>query len=401
MRYLTLLLLIAFPVTAYAQAVFNKGYIINNNNDSVYGLIEIKANKTNAKNCFYKNDQNSEVQIFSPGEIKGFRFEGNKYYVTRTVSLNDKEEQLFLEYLIDGIVDVYYYDDGDLDHFFIDDGGGKLVELKKSQKRAENYLGWGYIESTQHIGILKYIFRESAEISKQAETVELNRKALVDIAHDYHNEVCKDEACIIYEKEKPHLENLHFGLVVGLNAITAAPYKLKFETYYLKNSDFGTTWSPSVGFFVNYNFLAVNAHMFFYYQGTLSKMSLKSSHIYENAGVWLTELSYERTCFNSIALFKYELSSENKVRPNLHVGGFINLALQHEYRRNTLPHSYLWNEGEQPFSGADCGPAAGVGFIADLNGKNALIIDLTYQRGLTLANNLRGNYFSLNIGLQL
>jgi biotin synthase-related radical SAM superfamily protein len=39
-----------------------------------------------------------------------------------------------LEYLINGIVDIYYYRDDNGEHYLVDNGSGDLLELKNEEK---------------------------------------------------------------------------------------------------------------------------------------------------------------------------------------------------------------------------------------------------------------------------
>lgn len=397
---------------AFSQAVFKNGYIVKNNNDTVYGLIEFKGNKTNANVCIFRNDEQSEARSFTVNDIKGYRIEDNKYYVVRTVTVNTKEEQLFLEYLINGIVDMYYYDDGVSEHFFVDGGDNRLVELKKNSpaEYVATYTKRAIPDSKQRIGVLKYVFRESPEISKRVETIELDRKSLIDVAHAYHKEVCADEACIIYEKKKPRGEYLKAGIVVEISTVTlSVPEDIPYDYVYFTNSDFGVTFCPAAGFFVKLNLPDINANLFLQYQGTFSKMKLQTNNWYSmqlSNHERNERISYSQSSFNNVAVLKYEFREGLEFRPNLHLGAFYNFAYVNNYSRNGTEYYpsgdvYAQYYGlEFPFWNRDYGPVAGMGFVVDISEKNAILVDLQYQRGFQLSEILKANYFSLNIGFQ-
>ena len=127
------------------------------------------------------------VNITSPGQVKN----------------GETEEKLFLEYLIHGKVDIYYYRDESGEHYFAQKGDDRLVPLTNDEK--SHYAnGIEYLqESNQYIGMLKYLFQESPEVSRETESVTLDHKSLIKISKKYHNAVCTDEQCIIYEKKIP------------------------------------------------------------------------------------------------------------------------------------------------------------------------------------------------------
>lgn len=59
-------------------------------------------------------------------------------------------------------------------------------------------------ESTKHIGILSYAMQDVPELKSRIENIKKpEHKTLIKLAEDYHNVVCTDEKCIIYEKKMP------------------------------------------------------------------------------------------------------------------------------------------------------------------------------------------------------
>lgn len=108
----TIAIIIFFSILQIkAQSDFRDGYFVKNDNDTIFGLIDYRGNKANAKKCVFKKDIDSVKRVYNPDEINSFRFFDSKYYVSKTLIVDDKTEQLFLEYLINGIVDMYYYRD--------------------------------------------------------------------------------------------------------------------------------------------------------------------------------------------------------------------------------------------------------------------------------------------------
>jgi hypothetical protein len=258
---------------------------------------------------------------------------------------------------------------------------------------------------------LKYIFRESPAISKQVETIELNRKALIDITHAYHNEVCANEECIIYEKKATH-ENIKFGVIAGLGAVTVSvAEEIPVKMIYFRNSDFGLALCPSVGFFVKANIPAINAHLFFQYQGTLNSLNLNTTNSYVDIGNnmnYSNDISISQIFLGNKGIFKYEFVEDKKIHLDIHAGVFFNYSFLFGYSRQyeiRFPSGDLYVEGEgaddyDPFSRIDYGPVAGFGIAVDIPDKKAILIDIQYQRGFGLLEYMKVNNISLNIGYQ-
>lgn len=406
----TIAIIIFFSILQIkAQSDFRDGYFVKNDNDTIFGLIDYRGNKANAKKCVFKKDIDSEKRVFSPDEIKSFRFFDSKYFVSKTITVDDKTEQLFLEYLINGIVDMYYYRDDKGEHYLVDDGQGNLYELKNEEKEIiinnTTYLK----DSKEYIGILKAIFNESPSISKKVENIDLSHKSLINITHEYHNEVCKDEECIIYEQKLPKVKR-SFGLVVGINVMSISQSgAFTDEFYYLKNSRFTSKIYPSIGLYYKVNMPFVNERLYLYYECTYSRANLSTSNSYIEPVYnlrYFNDISLTQNALNNLGLIRYEFP-KGKIRPTFQIGGFARFYFKNDYKRDLLVQ-FSWGEtyytkqiNDSPFSKFDFGISCGVGLKSlYLNGKEVLL-DLRYQRGFGLLKNLNTNTLMINLGFQI
>jgi hypothetical protein len=66
------------------------------------------------------------------------------------------------------------------------------------------------------------MFADAPEFQKKAEFVELNRKSLIKISKGYHNYVCKDSQCVVYEKSLPPIK-VEIGPNFGYGQYSAEP----------------------------------------------------------------------------------------------------------------------------------------------------------------------------------
>ena len=103
--------LLAISSISYGQRDYKPGYIITNKNDTVHGFINLKSNYQNSRQCEFKRNIDQEPDTYLPFDIKGYRVENSKFYVSKEVPLNDTTEKVFLEYLVEGIVNLYYLKD--------------------------------------------------------------------------------------------------------------------------------------------------------------------------------------------------------------------------------------------------------------------------------------------------
>jgi len=209
---LRFLLLIFIPSLCLAQRDFRPGYIIIQPGDTLFGKIDYRGDKRMGTTCDFQTETGG-IRTFSPYNIFGFRFIDGKYYVSRNVK---NEGKLFLEYLINAKLNIYYLRDITGDRYFIEKEGNQLVELPYK----EEYViidGKEYKSTTtQHKEILKFFTQETPELEAKIKTIKKpHHKNLISFAEQYHNIVCEDEKCVIYEKKLPPVK-VNFELAGGI-----------------------------------------------------------------------------------------------------------------------------------------------------------------------------------------
>jgi len=413
MRYQSIIILVfilgIFQVNA--QNDFRKGYIITNNNDTLYGFIDYRGNASNAHECIYKPDLQAEKLNYTPVDIKGYRFTDSKFYVSRYINTGEKEEHIFLEFLINGIVNVYYYRDFKREHYLIEKDKGQFLNLKDEPKEVTVGSTMYIRESKKFRGILKYLLNDSPKIGSEIDNTELNHKSLIKLVNDYHYQVCNDRSCIIYER-KPTKIKIGFGPLLGYNTEILSAHNSTFDDlYYFKNSNFSVATYPSFGFFFKVNIPYFNEHLFFQYEGTFSKSLSKSVNpvnLYDNL---YASFSINRQAYNQSFMLRYEFTG-NKIRPVFQIGFFDN-----RYINTSVCDIYLhFNDGSSSLNKTITiypnvifvkGLSVGAGLIAKVLHRDAFL-DVKYQSNLSPSGgrygqlpNLASDIFSVNLSISL
>jgi len=184
-----------------AQTFFKPGYVIKSVGDTLFGEVDYRGDNRMTKVCTYRHNSKDIVRHFSPDEILGYRFPDSKYYISKEVD----GKKVFLEFLINGRVNVYYSkDNGGEDHYYIEKDSLGFAEIPYKEeykvKDQQEYLS----KSTRHIGLLNYYMQDANGL--QQEILNLKKPGhhnLITLATDYHNAVCNGDKCIIYEKRLP------------------------------------------------------------------------------------------------------------------------------------------------------------------------------------------------------
>jgi hypothetical protein len=236
--FLCLLILTQLIITCKAQKGYRPGYIITNDSVIIQGQIKLQSNNQNSKKCeFIESNQN--VRNYTPDDIKGYRIEQSRYYVSKDVVIDSLKQRVFLEYLVHGIVDLFYYKDHDKEYYFIQKGNqlimlsntGSLVTVKKNGKEGE-YEETYFKNSNQYKRILQYIFQESPEVLNEIPSTSFDYRPLIKITKDYHKAVCKDNTCIDFTRSTLKSLDLEpsFGFInswLGLKTSKNYVYNIK------------------------------------------------------------------------------------------------------------------------------------------------------------------------------
>jgi hypothetical protein len=194
-----------------AQRDFRSGYVISNSGDTLFGEIDYRSDLTMSNLCRFRSDVRTIIE-YKPQDILAFRFTRSKFYVSKKI----QGKHIFLEYLIQGKVNIYYMLDSNGPHYYIDKEGEMLTEIPYDDgiKYLDNKQM--FYASTKHIGFLTYFMQDAPDIQYQINRIRRpEHDNLIHLARDYHNLVCKTEQCIIFEKPSP-LIKLSVEPVVGL-----------------------------------------------------------------------------------------------------------------------------------------------------------------------------------------
>jgi hypothetical protein len=409
-KFKLILFLTFFSIECHSQSDYRNGYIIDISNDTIFGLIDYRGSILNSKECSFKIDINSQPIIYKPFEIIGYRFIDSKYYISYKITFGDSIKEVFLEYLLKGIVNVYYYHDLNEDRFFMDKNNGEFSELKNTN-RIMTINNTQYIQDrNEYRGILTYFFYNSPKILKQIEKLPFDRKSFIDISKTYHNEVCTSEKCTIYEKKISLITNVSFGPLISLNYFTNFLNKssLSNDYYYLKLSDFRNVLSPSFGIFLKFCIPYLSERLSLKCEEIYSRYSLKSNNYYIDHYFkmnYVIDESLTQDLLKSSLILRYEFPIR-KIKPVLQIGGFINNFTKTTFtsKLNILSPSgisYYKNKiNANPFSNYS-GFCIGTGLILKAYSNIDILIDLKYEWGFGMFQNSITNNIILNLGFSI
>lgn|GEM_PF-3316359 len=410
--------MLSIPIAA--NATFVDGYIVKNNNDTVYGLIDVGNNIANSQKCVFMSGKNAEKCEYTPTQIKGYRFTNGKYYVSKKLTINGIESDHFLEFLVQGLVNLYYYEDMDKFRYYVDKGDGVLLELintpytiEKEEEFYKHDLKTYYREKREYVAVLLSVFEDSQKTCQEVPTKELDYTSLVRLVEDYHKDKCASNQCIVYTKQlEPN--KLRFGVLAGLSYITLSTGKPDDPLTYFRNARLSSAsaLNPGVGIYLETRFPYLNnSKLFARYEGFVDKEELTGSSIDNSWYVHTTNNFVDKklNLFNAFKV-KYDLN-RGKVIYSLNGGFWIKNTLWADYTRvlirqpsgSTNFTTSSENSKTSEFLNYEVGPLCSFSIKTKLFKTRDISLDLSYLWGKGVINDTHftSNRISLRLGIQL
>ena len=194
MKFIVLLSAALYLCPAIAQSKFRNGFLLTLQNDTIRGLIKYKSNSRKAEDCWFSKSKSQPFIQYKPGEIRGFRFEKDQFYVTKSIG---RSVDVFLEVLIGGTITLYRFNK----IYFIEKADTLLFELSDDKDVIEMYGQRIKKKSKNFTRLLDVLMADCPNVQKEIPTVLLKEKQLVDLVHRYNQ--CIGSASATYRARWP------------------------------------------------------------------------------------------------------------------------------------------------------------------------------------------------------
>ena len=206
--------------TLWAQNNPKHGFIITNNNDTIFGTLDFRTNKINSQECNFIPKGSKELKKYYPGDIYGYRFmENGKFYISKEFNYKGNRIFCFAEYMLKGMLDLYRipYKNTSNYLFFIVRQDGKTIAYEKDNINAT-------IDKQEAIIKGKELYAElapSPHAIAEFEMGKLNEKRMIKMLRGYHEDLCtSSEECIEFEYDPKSDENpKHFMAYIGATTL--------------------------------------------------------------------------------------------------------------------------------------------------------------------------------------
>jgi hypothetical protein len=205
--------------TANAQHDFQPGYVVTNNSDTIHGLIDYGVSRSNAVSCNFKSDSATAVKSYSPDELKAYAISERTYYVTKSIKTESGSMNYFVECLVKGVINLYYYNDMGIEHYLVEQSN-TVYELKNDNVSFVEDGKTYFKKSNQYKGALTYLMKDAPTMSSEIQNTNFNKKSLINLIEKYHKMSGK-ENYLVYKKQETKKNDakwqFSFGISAGFN----------------------------------------------------------------------------------------------------------------------------------------------------------------------------------------
>jgi hypothetical protein len=350
LKFLFLFVFISYSFVISAQLNYRNGYVITLQNDTLFGKINDGGSICNTKVCLFKSGIKSKKVKYYPADIKAYRFDGGKYYVSQKLITKGESKSVFTEVLLDGKISLYT-DLSSLNmKYYLEMEDGTLTGLSNKNFRVQyqpdlDKLVYGkkyWLICKVFRDTLYSVFKASEKIQKQVDFVAYNHESLIKITKAYLNETCKENGCIKYEKDFKESRS-RFGAFVGMQMsniiIKESLLNSDAEGY---KSDIINSFP--IGVFCNFPISIINDRLLIQIEVITNSINYKSFGYLDKINR-LTSIKYKT--LGIPLMVKYEISNK-KLSPTIAFGKETSFNLKSKVTRNfteeeIIKHDYSNN----------------------------------------------------------
>lgn len=286
---LSILFCLSSIYAIHSQSNFKEGFIITNQNDTLFGLIDFRTDFENSVKCDFKLNELDSTKSFQPGDIASFWLtQDGKRYETKTVVIDNKSRTYFLEYLVQGIINLYYLglDNG---YYFFEKEDGTLIALTK---KPDEFIHNKVKEDNVYKGKMGYVFKDYFPLAQKSADASFDRKSMIEFTKSYHEKMCETgESCIVFEndykkKYTEHAITLYSGI--------------EYHTLNLRTENFSNLYSmsPIVGAEIEFSDPRFSRALGLILSINLSKISGACDYVQGNNFYFCYDYSAVKSAFN-------------------------------------------------------------------------------------------------------
>lgn len=342
--------------SAMSQKYFQKGFVVNVNQDTTWGFVKIIGNLSAPEGCHFKTEVDAESKTLIASDITAFGIHGYRDF--KAISNNGLS--FFVQVLVSGEVNLFT--DGKI---FFAEREQQLHRLEIITKTIYDQHGGATIHTIKnYINTLKILLNDCPDLSGKIENASLTESSLVSVIQKFNG--CVNSSSLIYKSDIPWIA-VNFcasvGLAYSVTNVNVSSNYLSFYGYYEKANFNVFKPMPSIG--VMASSPRVLSNLAVSLEARYMKYTVHTLIIDENATYDQNDISMKYSCLIIPITAYYQFDIHSRVSLSIRAGllttYFRNAELITRQRSSQAP-----NGGEQIrdallFNSKQKGFTAGVG----------------------------------------
>lgn len=324
MKGSVLTVLLFLTVICSAQRDFREGFVIKQPGDTLFGLLNYRGGTQVYTTCIFKESSDAEAIIYTPADISGFGFPGDRLFVSKIVDpVAGDAPKTFIEVLVRGAVSLYTYNG----KYFIQKNDTQLYELATVKSEIIKDGQKVNIVTKKYLGILSMVMSDCEEAGGMIPNIALDERPLTKLVEAYNTCVNSPYETIL--SSKPRVK-VSFGFSAGIISSNLDIFsRVRSDQVSYVDVPYGKSNSFRPG--ISFNFL-------------FPRFSEKLS--------FAAELSYFQSSFSSIKTYQYlgQINQESTVKIGI--------------KQLTIPVGFRYT-----FSAGKISPFINLGFLYTINLK--------------------------------
>lgn len=190
---------------------YREGFVINLNGDTIEGLIGNDFKKTFINACIFSPGRSENSVRFLPEDITGFGSrKENKIFASATFTTAGKDTSAFVRLVLDGNIDLLYYDSYGLKNFLFRDSQDKISVLTYPPALTKkDYLSG--LNSSKKFRITADSILSALSINEPKKAIKPELKSIMNLLEEYHG-----SAGMAYSLYNGIERNFEIGPVAGV-----------------------------------------------------------------------------------------------------------------------------------------------------------------------------------------
>lgn len=316
-------LLLLLTSSAFAQKNYEPGYVIIEKLDTLKGFIDYRNWSKNPVEIFFKNNLESEEQIYGLSTISSF-YVHDEYYVKAKVTVDispyknnqlssspiphNEEDTVFLMVLTEGVKSLYYLKDkADKVHLYIrKDKTYELLSYYQYNLVGDNQSGIITVDRFKQQ--LQNYFSDCPAIQQKIPLLTYSQNRIDKLFKTYYAECGISKPDFVQKVERASFQT---GVLAGMSAS-----KISFKgtnAPYLTNASFPTSYNVTAGIFLNIIFPRTQKKLSLYNELIFTSFKAKSHSEEHNSDrdYSLTDVSlgYGYLKLNNMVRYRIPLSA--------------------------------------------------------------------------------------------